>query len=105
MDSQRLILIIAFSFVLLLMWQAWNEDQAALLAQQQAARGLAALADVPAAAEKTPSAVRDDVPTTQDQPTTQSAATGGQQVRVVTDVLDVVISTRGGVIQRADLLA
>jgi YidC/Oxa1 family membrane protein insertase len=105
MDSQRLILIIAFSFVMLLMWQAWNEDQAALLAQQQAAASPTTQADVPAAAADTPSAARDDVPATDDQPTAVPNAKGGQQVRVVTDVLDVVISTRGGVIQRADLLA
>jgi len=105
MDSQRLILIIAFSFVMLLMWQAWNEDQAALVAQQQAAVSPATQADVPAAATETPSAVRDDVPATQAQPAARPNATGEQQVRVVTDVLDVVISTRGGVIQRADLLA
>ncbi|MEW5972200.1 MAG: membrane protein insertase YidC [Pseudomonadota bacterium] len=105
MDSQRLILIIAFSFVMLLMWQAWNEDQAALVAQQQAAVSPANQADVPAAATETPSAARDDVPATQDQPAARPNATGEQQVRVVTDVLDVMISTRGGVIQRADLLA
>ncbi|MFZ5466908.1 MAG: membrane protein insertase YidC [Pseudomonadota bacterium] len=105
MDSQRLILIIAFSFVMLLMWQAWNEDQAALVAQQQAAVSPATQADVPAAAAETPSAARDDVPATQDQPAARPNATGEQQVRVVTDVLDVMISTRGGVIQRADLLA
>lgn len=105
MDSQRLILIIAFSFVMLLMWQAWNEDQAALVAQQQAAVSPATQADVPAAATDTPSAARDDVPATQDQSAARSNAKGEQQVRVVTDVLDVVISTRGGVIQRADLLA
>ncbi|MGB9578465.1 MAG: membrane protein insertase YidC, partial [Halothiobacillaceae bacterium] len=105
MDSQRLILIIAFSFVMLLMWQAWNEDQAAFIAQQQAAVSSASQADVPAVATETPSAVRDDVPATQAQPAARSNATGEQQVRVVTDVLDVVISTRGGVIQRADLLA
>ncbi|MEW6692459.1 MAG: membrane protein insertase YidC [Pseudomonadota bacterium] len=105
MDSQRLILIIAFSFVMLLMWQAWNEDQAAFVAQQQAAVSPANQADVPAAATETPSAVRDDVPATQAQPAARPNATGEQQVRVVTDVLDVVISTRGGVIQRADLLA
>jgi YidC/Oxa1 family membrane protein insertase len=90
---------------MLLMWQAWNEDQAALLAQQQAAASPTTQADVPAAAADTPSAARDDVPATDDQPTAVPNAKGGQQVRVVTDVLDVVISTRGGVIQRADLLA
>jgi len=105
MDSQRLILIIAFSFVMLLMWQAWNEDQAALIAQQQAAVSPTTQQDVPAAAAKTPSTAGNDVPAPQSQPTAQPEATGEQQVRVVTDVLDVTISTRGGVIQRADLLA
>ncbi|MGK0673770.1 MAG: membrane protein insertase YidC [Halothiobacillaceae bacterium] len=105
MDSQRLILIIALSFVMLLMWQAWNEDQAALIAQQQAAASLSTEADVPTAANRVPSAARDDVPTTQAQSVAQPNATREQQVRVVTDVLDVMISTRGGVIQRADLLA
>ena len=104
MDSQRLILIIAFSFVMLLMWQAWNEDQAALIAHQQASSNPVAQADVPAAAAGSP-AGRDDVPATRDQSAAQAVAIEGQQVRVVTDVLDVVISTRGGVIQRADLLA
>lgn len=106
MDSQRLLLIIAFSFVMLLMWQAWNEDQAALMNQQAVVENVKQ-ADVPAAAAPAGSATpvaRDDVPTTQPPPAAQAVASG-DEVRVVTDVLDVVINTRGGVIQRADLRA
>ncbi|MEW6765932.1 MAG: membrane protein insertase YidC [Pseudomonadota bacterium] len=102
MDSQRLLLIIAFSFVMLLMWQAWNEDQAALIQQQTAQTQAPASSqqDVPAAAT-----ARDDVPPSQDQVAAPPVAASAGQVRVVTDVLDLVISTQGGVIQRADLLA
>ncbi len=102
MDSQRLLLIIAFSFVMLLMWQAWNEDQAALIQQQTAQTQAAATTqqDVPAAAT-----AREDVPPSQDQVAASPIAASAGQVRVVTDVLDLVISTQGGVVQRADLRA
>ncbi|MEW6445665.1 MAG: membrane protein insertase YidC [Pseudomonadota bacterium] len=102
MDSQRLLLIIAFSFVMLLMWQAWNEDQAALIQQQAAQQTPGTEQDVPPA---TTAPTKGDVPPSQAAPVAAPVAMSSTaQVRVVTDVLELVISTQGGVIQRADLL-
>ncbi|TQV65201.1 MAG: membrane protein insertase YidC [Halothiobacillaceae bacterium] len=104
MDSQRLLPIIAFSFVMLLMWQAWNDDQAALLQSQVVAVDTPAQqTDIPTAGQAIEKA-RDDIPATPAQPLAQAAASG-DVVRVVTDVLDLVINTRGGVVQQADLRA
>jgi YidC/Oxa1 family membrane protein insertase len=115
MDSQRLILVVAFSFVLLLMWQAWNDDQAALLKTTQTAalttkaNGAPIRNDLPAASKapqaNTPAA---DVPTAHASAipgAPAGAAASGGQIRLISDVLDLTVNTQGGVVQRADLPA
>ncbi len=105
MDSQRLILVVAFSFVLLLMWQAWNEDQAALLKNQTTlsaqADGTPARTDLPPSALQAPS--KNDVPSTVTSALPNANQTTGGQIRLISDVLDLTINTQGGVVQRADL--
>ncbi len=108
MDSQRLILVVAFSFVLLLMWQAWNEDQAALLKTQQTtaqanvdANGQPARTDLPPQNLQAPD--KTDVPASQASNLPAAAQGAGGQIRVISDVLDLTINTQGGVVQRADL--
>ncbi|HES75776.1 MAG TPA: membrane protein insertase YidC, partial [bacterium] len=114
MDSQRLILVVAFSFVLLLMWQAWNDDNAALLKQTQTsamtttADGSPVRNDLPSAANAPQAATSAaDVPAAHASAMPGAAAgtnIGGGQIRLISDVLDLTINTQGGVVQRADLL-
>ena len=109
MDSQRLILIVALSFVMLLMWQAWNEDSAALLKQAQTAAqattadGAPVRHDLPSAtnAPQSPGAAG-DIPSARASALPGAASTSGQ-IRLISDVLDLTINTQGGVVQRADL--
>ncbi|OYY75156.1 MAG: membrane protein insertase YidC [Gammaproteobacteria bacterium 28-57-27] len=111
MDSQRLILVVAFSFVLLLMWQAWNEDNAALLKQAQTsamtANGAPVRNDLPSASNAPQSnAPAADVPTAHASAVPGAPAgtpTDGGQIRLISDVLDLTINTQGGVVQRAEL--
>lgn len=102
MDNQRLFLFVALSFVALMLWEAWQRDYnapppATTTAEQTAAPEAAAPpADLPAAAPATGAAPAEAAP---------AAAASAVRVRVVTDVLDLDIDTRGGDLVRADLLA
>ena len=106
MDNQRLLLYFALALVLYLIWQAWQRDygpQAVPVArapvtestQESKAppKDLPEATDVPQVEEPRPATV-----TTKQRP-------AGARIRVITDVLDVEIGTRGGDILRADLLA
>ena len=102
MDNQRLILFVALSFVLLLLWQAWVEDY-----------GPAPQATAPAttAEHATPADTGADLPVTVDEPKHHETAVpeeitlpAAQQVVVETDVLRIVIDTSGGDLRQAALL-
>ena len=105
MDNQRLFLFIALSFIGLMLWEAWQRDYHAPVAEQDTTAE-SATADTPAA----PPA---DLPTAAPQAASGAAATASQasdsvlasdgRVRVVTDVLDVLIDTRGGDLRQAEL--
>ena len=104
MDNQRLILFIALSFVVLLLWEAWQRDYGPKAPPPDAGPGqeqqvAAPPADLPTAAPE--NATPAPGPSTGDTGMLASA----QRIRVVTDVLDVEIDTRGGDLRRADLLA
>jgi YidC/Oxa1 family membrane protein insertase len=116
MDNQRLLLFLALSLVVLLLWEAWSQyDQPVQDAQnlpaqtstQQAAAPMAPAnpADTPSTADAPPSA-----PVTDTQPQVSAPQSGGsviqsqQRIRVVTDVLDVDIDTLGGDLRRAYLV-
>lgn len=103
MDTRRLILLVTLSFVLILLWQAWVEDQRqnASVASQSTEVADERPADVPAAAPS--SADVPDLPTTPGSESEASSAQTGA-ITVRTDVLDLRISTRGGVLDQADLL-
>ncbi len=96
MDNQRPFLIIALVFILFMIWQAWQIDNAPQPEPTTASAESGDLppADVPAAPTATPGTVP-----------TEAAPTAAAQkrIRVVTDVLDLEIDTRGGTIVRADL--
>ena len=97
MDNQRPLLIIALVTVLFLIWQAWEVDygpKPAPVVADVTSDTPAAPTDIPSAVTAEPGAV----------PAASAAvAVERKQIRVVTDVLDVLIDTQGGTVLRADL--
>ncbi len=97
MDTQRIILFFALSLVLLLIWQAWIDDNGtppAQIAQQQSEIG-----DVPQAPTDLPvspeaASVASAAPAV--PPPTPDALTRSARISVVTDVIDAEIDTTGG---------
>jgi YidC/Oxa1 family membrane protein insertase len=103
MDNQRLLLFVALSFVVLLLWQAWMKDYGPAPQSQSTP----AVTDQPATA----AATGEDLPQAGAEPATSErlvpediALKTGQQVRVETDTLSVVIDTLGGDLRHAGLL-
>ncbi len=100
MEMQKVILWAALVFVLMLIWQAWQQDygprppQPAASSKQQAADG-----DKPAAGDELPEVPSSETPVAQ----VQEALKSGQRIRVRTDVLDLEIDTLGGDLRRVDL--
>ncbi|TKI07288.1 membrane protein insertase YidC [Martelella alba] len=86
MDSQRNLLLIALLFVSFMIWQAWQTDHSP---QQQAP-----------ATQQTTNTANGDAAVNQGLP----ASGQGQQITVKSDVLSLVINTRGGDIEQARLL-
>ena len=108
MANQRFFLYLALAFILYMIWLTWQHEQAPLRpvpppsATQGEVRGLPEAEDLPELlAPDTP-----EVPATaaapEREPPRASARTPKVQVR--TDVLDVVIDTRGGDIRQLDTL-
>ena len=109
MDNFRTILFFALAFVLFLLWQAWQQDygtpppgaaqpqsRSQSAADQQAAPDLGDIPEAPtSAASDMPDVVHPAVAKTRPS----------ARVRVVTDVFDIELNTRGGDIHKADLLA
>lgn len=103
MDNLRPFLYVSLVFLLFLIWQAWNQDYVYTAHVEPAAVGeLAASAE-----DGAPPVTREDLPEA-------AIAEGGAvpqgeiartstRIRVVTDVLDIEIDTRGGDILRTDL--
>jgi YidC/Oxa1 family membrane protein insertase len=107
MDNQRLFLFVALSFVLMLIWQAWLTDYGAKPAPtptEQAQTGAPATSAVPSQDVPTGTA-SSAAPAAAAVPAAQAVAAGGQRIRVITDVLDLQLDTRGGDVHTADLLA
>ena len=109
MDNQRLFLFVALSLVLLLMWEAWQEDTApnTPVATEAASQQPDSPKDVPTTpATNGAVAAVEAAGQISDAP----AKTGleplaiGQRIRVYTDTIDVQIDTHGGDIREVDLL-
>jgi YidC/Oxa1 family membrane protein insertase len=105
MDNQRLLLYVSLALVLYLIWQAWQEQYGPKPSTSERVsqneppeislpprEGNGDALDVPDAPASVTSL-----------PKSQPEA-AGERIRVITDLLDVEISTRGGDILRADLL-
>jgi YidC/Oxa1 family membrane protein insertase len=116
MDNIRLILVLALVFVLMLIWQAWQQDygqprpQSEVQSQAPTEPGVPARAATPI--DATPVAPEAPVPSAEPKttgpasaPASAPAADGTPRVRVRTDVLDLEIDTRGGTIGSARLNA
>jgi YidC/Oxa1 family membrane protein insertase len=109
MDNQRLILFVALSFVILLLWQAWQEDYG----PRPVETGAPTAATAPSSTAGMPavSGVADDIPGAVPESAQASALPEtellkkGKSVTVQTDLFRVMIDTTGGDLRRADLLA
>jgi YidC/Oxa1 family membrane protein insertase len=100
MDTQRLVLLVIFSFSLLMLWEAWEKEKR----PKPAATAPAAQQGVPAPA---PAASQPAVPAAKPQasvPTTDAAAAKGEVVRVSTDLINAEIDTLGATLRRIELL-
>lgn len=97
METKKIILYMALVFVLLLIWQAWQQDYGA----KPAATPAAPAAEMPAAPPDRPTAP----PAAAPAPAMEASLKDGQRIRVSTDVLQVEISSAGGDLRRLDLLA
>jgi YidC/Oxa1 family membrane protein insertase len=105
MDNPRVLLAIALSFLLLLIWQAWMQDYGPQpgTPPPSVATGTDS---APAATADSP----EDLPIVQESQAAQAAdpvplqLAAGQQVEVVTDLFRAVIDTQGGDLREVDLL-
>jgi YidC/Oxa1 family membrane protein insertase len=112
MDNQRLLLFIALAFVLMLLWQAWQQDYGHVA--QPVAQQTVTPAGEPAAPPPAASAGGEDLPgiTRPAQPAAAAASTGevapvlqtGREITVQTDLYRIVIDAHGGDLRQADLL-
>jgi len=93
MDTQRLILLVIFSFSLLMLWEAWEKEKRpkAPPAAPSAQQGVPAPAQPPAA--KAPTAVPG-----------ADAPAKGEIVRVSTDLIVAEVDTLGATLKRIELL-
>lgn len=103
MDNPRVLLAIALSFLVLLIWQAWMQDYGPQ-PQETAQTTTASDASLPDAA------TGEDLPATHDDSLQQPAEAvalqlaAGEKVEVITDLFRAVIDTRGGDLREVDLL-
>jgi len=113
MDNQRIILFFTLSFVLLLLWQAWQDDFTQTAEPQIVAERLSPPSDssVNSSAKISTS---NDIPvvpklaanvTTTLAPAGDSGLHGEKRLHIRTDVLDIEIDTAGGDIRQVDLIA
>lgn len=91
METRRLLLLIVFSFSLLMLWDAWQREHQPPPAPPSTTS--APSADVP---EAIPGSGATEVGAPRGGPAAEAAAPAGQRIEVRTDVVRAVIDTRGG---------
>ncbi len=97
MDFQRIILIAALSFTLLMIWNAWQRDYGPQPVAPQTESAVTPAPDLPSSPpEMTVTPAAPDLP--------QSGLPSGKRIRIVTDLFDAEIDTIGGDLRRVDLL-
>ncbi len=108
MDNQRLLLFVALSLVLMLLFSAWQSHNAPPPPAQQASAQNPADPTAPPAAPALPAdgpaALPAESPAVAEA-STPPVATAGRYIQVETDLLRVEINTAGGEVSRAALLA
>jgi YidC/Oxa1 family membrane protein insertase len=103
MDNQRIILFFALSFVLLLIWQAWQDDFTPLTSGETAA--IAQLSDNSSKKADIPAVPVSAKPEITAAPVVvDNKLVSAGRIHIVTDVLDVEIDKRGGDLRQVDLL-
>ncbi len=104
MDNPRILLAIALSFLVLLIWQAWMQDYGPKpVPQQVSTRDTAPDAGTPGIPpEDLPAAPDDQLPEPGEPANVKLPA--GQRIEVTTDLFKAVIDTRGGDLRQVDLL-
>ena len=102
MDNPRVLLAIALSFLVMLIWQAWMEDYG----PQPKPGEQIAVTETPAVSESGEDlpVAPDDRPPTVGEEDVPVQLPAGQRVEVVTDMFRAVIDTRGGDLREVDLL-
>jgi YidC/Oxa1 family membrane protein insertase len=104
MDNIRLILVFTLAFILLMLWQAWNEDYGQKPAEQTVGvetPAVDASSAVPSADVATPApgvspdGIQASVPAIG-----ANAETNSGKISVVTDLFDLTIDSQGGTIQK-----
>jgi YidC/Oxa1 family membrane protein insertase len=98
MDTQRLILLVIFSFSVLMLWEAWEREN-----RPKPAPAAPAAQGVPAPAPGKAPAVPAAKPAAASVPLTGAAAKG-EIVRVSTDLIAAEVDTLGGTLKRIELL-
>src|SRR5687767_9316962 len=108
MDNQRIFIWAALALVLWLNYTTWERDYAPPPAPAAATKTEAGAPAPSPSAESLPSLPSSQQSAAPAAPASSVPATAPVEkaatIRVVTDVLDLEISTRGGELQRADLL-
>jgi len=99
MDTQRLILLVIFSFSLLMIWEAWQKEKQ----PKPAPAAPAAQQGVPAPSKPSAAPGAPAKPSSTVVPAA-AAATKGETVRVTTDLMIAEIDTLGGTLKRIELL-
>ncbi len=103
MENQRVFLWIALAFTAWLTWQAWVQDYHRPVVQPASEAPALATDSGPAIdlPELSPSGTAGELPDTEMGPEAES---GGRKIRITTDVLDLILDTRGGDLIGATLL-
>lgn len=102
MDNRRLILLLVFSFSLIMLWDAWQKQSLPKI--PASAAGSAATAAAPAGTVPTPTAAGAAVGPAAVPTTAAAAAQGGASAKIKTDLYVADISSQGGDITRLELV-
>ena len=105
MDNQKLILFLALSIVVLLLWQAWQEEfgQPVKPVSHEPAPSTGTMPSTSPSAE-TPTMGPSATKPSEAPSVSQEVTKTGQRIHVVTDVLDAEITSVGGDLRKVDLI-
>ena len=103
MDNTRLFLYAALAFVSLLIWEQWQVDYGPKPAATEQPQTVATAANGSAAQNAGDLPELESLPQEEPAAQDQQAAASGELIRVETDVVEVMIDTRGGVIESLKL--